>query len=42
LMVVPRENVDRLLAALRKDQDVVLAEEIGEIVSDPGLIIVSA
>lgn len=42
LMVVPRENVDRLLAALRKDPEVVLAEEIGEIINDTGLINVIA
>lgn len=43
LMVVPRERVDRLLAALRKDPEVVLAEEIGEIINGaPGSICVTA
>jgi len=37
LMVVPPKNVDRLLAALRKDPEVILAEDIGEIISEPGL-----
>ncbi len=42
LMVVSRENADRLLAALHEDPEVTLAEEIGEIVNDPGLINVIA
>jgi len=41
LMVVPRERKDCLLAALRKDPEVVLAEEIGEIVEEPGVISVT-
>ena len=42
LMVVPRGKVDRLLAALRKDPDVVVVEEIGEISAERDLIDVTA
>lgn len=42
LMVVPREKVDRMLAALRKDPEVMLAEEIGEIITERDLINVTA